>query len=328
MNNAQNRKWFLQRLFESRDYTVPRFAYQSTVNWMAALSILCESSMFSTTNINNFYQGVRRRTVNKESDIWSYENILMALHNVAALNEMASGSNNKTALVRAAIISWYYSVYYSASAMIAAASGSKQETHSATAKVWHNDIIQKRMAIGPFGLSTNTLVLKDFEAHVLALRNGSNFNLKEPPSNEAEAWGAACSYLNGTASYKKDKREERIRKSKEFKDLGVDNFRTKAARELRDNDLQKGYVNFLIQAFRYRGKANYRDSIYLSYGEDRSDSIREFTGNLFIVGKTFLKMACAYIAKRVEQDTWAYFIDDLELNLKLDIDLRILKDTL
>ena len=214
MNDAQNQKWLLQHLFESREYAIPRFAYQGTVNWMAALSILCESSTFSDASINNFYQGVRRRAVNKEADIWTYENILRALHNVAALDEMASGSNNKTALVRAAIISWYYSVYYSASAMIAAASGSKQETHSATAKVWHSDIIQPGMAIGPFGLSINTLLSKDVKAHISTLRNGSDFNLTEIPSNETEAWGAVCAYLSGTAEYEKDKKEERIRTGK------------------------------------------------------------------------------------------------------------------
>jgi hypothetical protein len=324
MSDSQKQKWLLQRLFESKDYAIPRFAYQSTVNWMAALSILCESSIFSNTSIKNFYQGVRRRTANKEADIWTYENILMALHNVAALHEMSRGNSNQTALVRAAIISWYYSVYYSASAMIAAASGSKQETHSATAKVWHNDILQPGMAMGPFGLSVDTLVTKDVKAHISTLRNGSNFNLTEMPSNEIEAWGAVCAYLSGTAGYEREKREERIKTNKEFKKLGVDNFRTKAARELRDNDLQKGFVNFLTQAFRYRGKANYRDSIYLSYGEDRSVGIQVFTDNLFKVAQAFLKMACGYIYRRVEQDTWDIFIPDLEQNLKLDIDLRIL----
>lgn len=319
-------KWLLKRLFENNnDQPVPRFAFQSTVNWMASLSILSKSELFSDENLNKHYQYVQRRKPNNDADTWTFENILMALHNIAALDEMSSAHVNKVAIVRSAIVAWYYAIYYSASAMVAAASGSKQETHALTAKVWQNDIVNNDLAVYPFGLRLNTLVQKDVKNEVIRLRNGNNFELVNYPQSESDAWGAVCGYLSGTADYEKWRIEERVRNSKEFKNLNVENFRTKAARELRDAKLKDGIVNFLVQAFRYRGKANYRDSIYLSYGENRSDTISIFVQNLDVVATVFFKMACHYIPRRVDKQSWNDFSRDLQNNLTIKIDNNIFK---
>jgi len=210
--------------------------------------------------------------------------------------------------------------------MVAAASGSNPQTHTSTAKVWHENIASKGFAVGPFGLSLNTLVDKDIKNQITILRNGNNFELVNSPNSEDEAYGAVYSYLSGTAKYERERTEEQVKKTKEFKELGVENFRTIKAQKLRDTRLTKGFVNFLVQSIRYRGKANYRDSIYLSYGENRTDSIKPFIKNLNTVSSTFLKMACFYISKRVEKDTWHTFEEDLKRNLRLDVDLKILME--
>lgn len=317
-------KWILNRLFEASDPPSPRFAYQSTVNWMEALAIICRSESFSHEELKAFYLNTQRQKINREADTLAYENLVMALHNIASLKEMSKQGKDHNAFVRSAIIAWYYTIYYASSAMIAAASGSKQETHATTARVWQNDIVNNDLAVGPFGLSLNTLVKNDVEKTIARLRNGNNFRLVNVPTNKSEAWGAVCSYLSGTADFEKDRVEERIRGRKDFKDLNVNNFRTTAARELRDSKLKKGIVNFLTQSFRYRGKANYRDSLYLSYGENRSEGIKVLVHNLDFVAATFMKMACHYISKRVEKGTWSSFLDDLQQNLTINIDQGIL----
>lgn len=292
---------------------------------MSALAILCQSELFSSNKLKDFYQNVQRRKVNREADTWVFENILMAFHNVASLNEMSKKGADKSALVRSAIIAWYYTIYYASSGMVAAASGTTQETHAATIKVWHKDIVDNNLAIGPFGLSLGTLVEKEVKNTIAILRNGNDFLLVEKPQNETEALGAIYSYLSGTADYEKWRKEERIKNSMDFKSLGVNNFRTRKARDLRDSILEKGIVNFLTQSFRYRGKANYRDSIYLSYGDNRTESIVVLVENLNSVAATFLKCACVYASRRVERGGWDSFIEDLEQNLTIDIDLNILK---
>jgi len=319
-------KWIFNRLFKTKKRPQPRFAYQSTVSWMRALAILCRSDSFSNKDLKAFYKNVQRRRVDIQADTWVYKNILMALQNIAALNEMSSQKVDHNAIAISAIITWYYAIYYSSSAMIAATSGSTQKTHAGTIKLLHEDIISKKLAVGPFGLSLETLVPKKVESNIKSLKNGTNFKLIKMPTNETEAWGAAYSYLSGTADHEKEKKEEDIKKdNKEFKNLGVSNFLGGKAKHLRDLILDSGRVNFLTQSYRYRLKANYKDPIYLAYGENRTESIKVLVEDLNFVAVTYLKMACHYVSKRVEKGTWVSFIEDLEQNLTVDIDLNIIK---
>ena len=122
----------------------------------------------------------------------------------------------------------------------------------------------------------NSIASSDVENNIILLRNGNNYTLNKLPHNEIEALGGLFSYLKGTAEFEREKMENRILNMNEFKALGVNNFRTKKARKYRDNKLSKITINFLTQSFRYRGKANYRDSIYLSYGEDNSKLLNNF----------------------------------------------------
>jgi hypothetical protein len=291
---------------------------------MRGLAILTKEDTFTDIKIQDFYKDVKRRNKNNEADLMVFENILMAIHNLHSLKLINTKIDNPYSIARTQIISWYYCIYYASSAMIGAQSGNMQETHAGTAKVWHKDIVEK-LTMSPFNLSLSTLVEKDFKRIIQTMRNGNSFNLNNYPTNEAEAFGALFSYLQGTASYKKWETEENIKGSKEFKELGVNNFRKKVAQELRDKKLEKGIVNFLVQAFRYRGKANYRDSVFLSYGDDRSEELKQFILDLDTVATAFLKMASTYAKARVHKADWDEFVADLESNLRFEFDTSILK---
>ncbi|WP_428357039.1 hypothetical protein [Methyloprofundus sp.] len=312
-------QWLLQRLFEAKEQPKPTFAIQGTINWMRALSEIINSDEFSNEKISNVYNKVQRRPKNEKADTLAFENMLMAYHNLASLSSLDKEISHKYDVVRSAIVSWYYATYFAASAMVAASSGSKQETHSATAKVWHSDFAERGLLPYPFNLCLSTLVLKEVKTKIKDLRNGNSYDLSIYSSNVEEAKGACISYLNGTADYKKWEVEERVKASKDFKKLGVDNFRTKAAQILRDEALSKGQVNFLFQAFRYRGKANYRDSIFLSYGNSYEEKIGPFIHDLRDVTKAFIQMAAFYCKKRVVKEDWELFIKDLEENTRLSL---------
>ncbi len=311
-------EWLLNRLFEAGDPPTPRFAVQSTFNWMRALSLLVSDRGFTTLELQDHYSKIVRRTENVLADTRAFECLLMAIHNVSALNALRT-TDKPYDVIRSAIVAWYYAVYESASAMTLAASGGNAEQHAKTARIWHADIVLRGFAVGPFGLSVNTLVARDVEKQVKTLRNGADFRLVDAPQSYDDAWGAACGYISGTADYEKRKVEERVRESKEFKALGANSFRTNLARELRDSRLGKGHVNFLVQAFRYRGKANYRDSIYLSYGANRTSAVSLFLHDLFAVGCTFLKMASHYVSRRVNHVSWNHLVADLESNCLINL---------
>lgn len=178
---------------------------------------------------------------------------------------------------------------------------------------------KKNLAVGPFSLSTDTLVRKDVKKQVSNLQDGKRFDLVNVPTIYDEAWGAACSYLSGTSEYLREKEEGKIRHSGDFKALGVNNFRTKKAQEVRDKKLCGGQVNFLLQALRYRGKANYRDSIYLSYGSNLTQDISQLLKDLFVVGRAFFMMASTYVSRRVDSKVWKCFVGDLETNCRISI---------
>jgi len=313
-------QWLLNRLFEAKDQPKPRFAFHGTVNWMHALAILVQDGSFDKNNIKSFYAHVSRRTPNPDADTVVFENMLMAYHNHAALNSINEDIEDQYDTCRTAIINWYYSTYFTCSAMIAAASGSTQETHSNTSKVWQSDIVNSNLVMSPFNLTLSSLVEKKMKTEVAAYKGTNTYDLNIYAADTEEAWGAITSYLKGTWDYEKWRIEERVKKSSDFKKLGVSNFRTKVARECRDKQLAKHGVNFLIQAFRYRGKANYRDSIFLSYGYDNTEKIEAFVEDLQIVSHAFQCMAACYLSRRVERGTWTEFIDDLGKNTRLSLE--------
>ncbi len=320
-------QWIVDRLFDTQEKQKPLFAFQGTVNWMRALSILVDGKDFEDDAIKAHYSNVKRRpNVNVDADNLVFENMLMAFHNHASLISLNKDISHPYNTCRTAIVCWYYSIYFTCSAMIGAATGSKQETHTETARVWQFDIVDKNLVLSPFSLSLSSLVESTVEAEISAYRKDNKYSLNDgSPQNEDEAWGAVVSYLKGTCEYEKYRVEEKVKNSSEFKKLGVQNFRKKVARDLRDSQLRKKGVNFLTQAFRYRGKANYRDSVFLSYGYDQSEQIKMFCQDLEKVSFVFQRMASFYLSKRVEKGTWTQFVDDLEKNSRLSIDTNFFR---
>jgi hypothetical protein len=318
-------QWLLKRLFDAKDQPRPTFAFQGTVNWMRAISCLVSNGSFEDAKINEFYKNVSRRSPNQEADTLAFENMMMAFHNQASLVRLCEDSSHPYDVCRSAIINWYYSTYFTCSAMVAAASGSKQETHAHTAKVWQSDIVDRKLVMSPFSLSLSSLVQKVIEVEIAEYRGTNTHDLNTRAENDDEAWGAIVSYLKGTWDYEKWRIEERVKVSREFKALEVDNFRSKAAREMRDTQLSKNNVNYLIQAFRYRGKANYRDSIFLSYGNDNSEKIAVFIKDLEVVSRKFQRMAAFYLSRRVERGAWSEFTEDLKRNSRLSLKVDYLE---
>lgn len=318
-------QWLLERLFETENQPTPRFAFQGTINWIRALAQIINSELYNDKILKDLFANLQRRAINKNADTLVFENMLMAHHNLASLYSINDNVIHQYDTCRSAIISWYYAIYFSSSAMIAAKSGSAQETHSTTAKVWQSDIVNGKLLPYPFNLCVSSLITKEVNKEIKAYKGSNSFDLNTYSQNNDQAHGAILSYLKGTADYKKWEAEEKIKLLSDFKKLGALNFRSKAAREYRDNILRKNQVNFLIQAFRFRGKANYRDSIFLSYGNNNEEKIKQFTKDLFDVANAFVRVAAFFSSKRVETGTWNLFIKDIETNTRVSINADIMK---
>ena len=71
-------------------------------------------------------------------------------------------------------------------------------------------------------------------------------------------------------------------------------------------------IAFLHQASRYRGKANYRDAIYLAYGTSVPTMLTGFVDDMIVVLKAFAAMAGGYCSLRVGKVAWSDFVNDLD----------------
>jgi hypothetical protein len=151
------------------------------------------------------------------------------------------------------------------------------------------------------------------------LRNGNRHDLNTEPTNIEMAYGAIISYLKGTAEYEQWRLEEQVKESPAYRDGGHSSFRSNAAKALRDSKLRSAHVNYLVQAFRYRGKANYRDAIYLSYGSDGRERLRQFISDLHVVSGNFSLMAAHYVARRVVRNDWEAYVADIDEYSQFDL---------
>jgi hypothetical protein len=310
--------WLLNRLFDTGDQPTPRFAFQGTINWMRGLSIVCANNGFSPDNLHHLYGSVNRRPENVEADTLTFECIVMAMHNVSSLDQL-SRLLNPYGIVRSSIIAWYYAIYYACKAMLSASTGVNPQTHAKTGKLWQTEFVDKVLLPPPFDISIQNLTPNNIKTTIETIRAGNNHDLNTEPNNLDMAWGAIYSYLSGTADYEKWKCEEQVRGSSEFKKGGFVDFRKKDARLLRDAKLSSAIVNFLVQAFRYRGKANYRDAIYLSYGADYSETLKQFIEDLGEVARSFVLMASYYSSKRVAKNSWVEFGKDITKNARFEL---------
>lgn len=320
-----NNRWLHERLKTEDPSIEPHFAFNGTVNWIRALAILVDDKQFCSRDLNYKYRKVNRRSPSvNQHDTSVFQFTFMAFQNLSALQAIVE-AGYPSDFVRNAIVSWYYGVYYSASAMLAAADGSIQENHQNTANSWDRQVVQNDLIPHPFDLRTSTLVEKECDKEISNMRQGNHFNLEQRPDNKEEALGACLSYLKGTASYERERAKSRVKTFKEFKNLGVDDFRTNSARTIRDKHLEGKSVCFLHQAFRFRGKANYRDALYLGYGTEYTSRLEKLLRDLYAVLAAFLKAASHYCARRVKQNTWHEFIQDLRVNSRLKHNTDILQ---
>lgn len=263
-------------------------------------------------NLNAMHSKVQKADLEEPKVNTVLEQLLFALHQLSALNTFKSLSS-ECDLSRAGIIMWYYGIYAASSAMIAAKDGSFQEDHTSTANVWDSQIAAHNLMPPPFGWRVPSLVKKDSDLVLSKISSVPQFELSgHPPETTEDALGACRAYLSGCVNWYRWKTEEDIKASREFRDANYDSFRTSAAKELRDRKLVRKSVSFVHQASRYRGKANYREALFLGYGSGPSLLLPGFSSDLSMVLDVFLGYAGRFCAKRIGKDVWLEFIQDLE----------------
>lgn len=293
----------------------PAFSLPGTLNWMRALAILVADENIGPATMLARFAAVNKGGLSDQAINTAFEQLLMSLHHLASLKAIAS-LPNRIDPARSAIVTWYYGIFHAASAMIAAQDGSQQDNHGETANAWDRQFAMRTLIPRPFHYRVTTLVAKAVEQEISVLRGQNSFVLDSEPMNVDQALGACMSYLKGSAAWRAGYIEEDLRR-RELKALGLTNFRTKQAQTLRDERLAGKAFGFVHQAFRYRGKANYREALFISYGGHVEPMLANFHQDLFLVLEAFLCMAGALSARRIGKELWNLFHDDVTANAHL-----------
>ncbi len=323
-------------LSESDGIPDPTYALPATVNWMRALAILVNHHGIEHGFANDFYDTVGRDSFGKKAMPEPvintiFEQLIIALHQCSALRAL-KGITSRSDVARIGVVSWYYGIYSAASAMIAAQVGSLDDTHTKTINNWDRQVLAKnnKLISPPFDSRITTLIkkstddteytkgIKGTDEQLENLLTVPRVRLIHTPITTDEAYGACQSYLSGTVEWLRWKVEEDIRK-KDFKKLNLDSFRTNAAKEFRDSRLENKTACFLHQAYRYRGKANYREALFLAYGSDTEIILTTYIDDLSTVVDAFTCLAGIFCARRLGKDIWKEFLDDLESNRSFTI---------
>jgi hypothetical protein len=211
-----------------RDVPDARFALPSTIHWMRSLAILVDDLKLDFQAARIFYNKIQRRSLSEREVNSICEQLLFALHQLAGLRSLLD-VENKADVARIGIVAWYYGVYGAASAMIAAGDGSFPDNHAATAQQWDRHFPANGLAMPPFADRLSNLVAENIDRELAPVRLRGKHSLTSPPTNPQQAWGCCSEYLSGTADWEQWNIRERVAASRDFKALGIDNFRTARA---------------------------------------------------------------------------------------------------
>ena len=300
----------------------PRYALPSTVNWMRAIAIIVKDEELNYAHARDFFKQVAKRNMSPRQENSAFEHLLLGVHQLAALQALRNVTVQSD-IVRIASVAWYYGIYAAASSMIVAQDGTIQDSHRQTANAWDRQFAQRRIILHPFDLRVSTLVEQDAEAEIGLIRRSPKANLVTKPITVEDAHQAICGYLSGTTDWLAWIVKERLKESGDYKKLGVTNFPTNEARALRDGRLSKHSVSFLHQAYRFRGKANYREALYLAHGAHVETAISGLVSDMADVLEAFLAMAGAFAFKRLGNDLTEAFLEDLDHNRSFSLDHRM-----
>ncbi len=299
----------------------PRYALPSTVNWMRAIAILVKDEKLNYARAVKFFNRVSKSTMSPPGENSVFEHLLLATHQLAALRALEDVTTQSD-IVRVASVGWYYGIYAAASSMIAAQDGTIQDNHRQTANAWDRQLVQRGLILHPFDQRVSTLVKKDAEAEIDNFRRSPKANLITKPVTVEDAHQAICGYLSGTTDWWGSIVKERLKESRDFRKLGASDFRTGGARALRDDRLSKHSVSFLHQAYRFRGKANYREALYLAHGAHVETAISGLVTDMADILEAFLSMAGAFAFKRLGSDLTKAFLEDLDHHRSFSLDHR------
>jgi hypothetical protein len=306
--------WLYSLILNNDKSRQPNFSLQSTVGWMQALlyEIQAEHGKRNSTQFKRcrlFF----RQSMNPASDSPPLADVFEPLFSAitgAMTLERSSTQPAKAPWRRpTAVVTWYYSVYAAVRAMLVANGQLVNENHSATMRAYASNLRPKL----PHPLNMRAF-RTDGENYSIILPShprASRYDLiKSFPRTSKAARGMLLQYLSGTSKWYAQNTKAKI-----LSEGKVSNFRSNAAKALRDSRLQNE-ISLMHCTFRYRGKANYRDAIYLTYGSSDLVAGTDFVKTLARCAQFLSIVSLTFVERRIGKSKTNEFVSDLRNNLR------------
>lgn len=270
---------WLTTLLGSSESINPHFAHASTVHFMRSLSLLAEAAV---ADPQRFLQTTMVPILARVQPLWAaakpdearmgliFEQIYRASDLGNALDIAAShtpAGRHHSAML-ACIAAWYYAIYSLIRAVLISRGIDPPDHHAGVARSMLNQAVLRLMP-GPFSILARHSKGMDCELDPVGHPRDSKLLNVTGPKTEHDASAVVGAYVAGTWRFFAEAIVQEIKREHNAVRL------TPALQKVRDQRVHD--VGFLHCAYRYRGKAHYRDGIYTSYG------------HAFVASDTFLR---------------------------------------
>lgn len=305
--------WLFQQLTDAPN---PIFALQSSLNWVQSLAFDIKDvyGISATDQINSLNGNVHLQSIQNNQNPGAvdvgelFSALFRAINFNLSLKTSMNSGDNFSWNYPPAIVTWYYVNYNSFRAMNICYSNTLTDTHAKMINMMSNF---RRFLPHPFNQIATWQNAENYNLSFPDFPNTNLYNLTQAFSQNGDnCRGMVLQYLKGTAAWRMDQAKERLKKTHRLND-----FRTNAAKALRDQNAPMT-INFLDCAFRYRGKANYRDSIFLTYGDEDARFQGQFLSALYESSLFSILTAAKFIEQRMGRNLLQNFINDVEANLR------------
>lgn len=301
-NQLDNKKWN------------PEFSLPSTLNWMQALSLEIAQEHGSTptaqfTSCQSRFATSVTHLGRKTALAPIFGPLFHSLTFAIILTSMVETQTCRPWTFPSAIISWYYAMYNAFRSIVGASSGKKApETHAGLQNCLLGPNIRPKLPY-PFDMVAMYERNEDYRIELPSYPAVTTTPLEQVfTKSRPQAQGMLFAYLKGTATWEVGKKKEELKKQHK-----LPNFRSKEAQDKRNDQLQKNLreINFLHCAFRYRGKSNYRDNIFLAYGHNDSRISLDFLEALETTARFAFLCGLAYSERRIGKSHTNDFLVDV-----------------
>ena|GEM_PF-1977103 len=305
-------QWLYQQILQEDNVRNPIWSLKGLTNWMKALDIEIRGE-HGTTPAEQFescrkhFSGITQRQGEvKLAPV--FEPLYAALNFSMALTSMSQENRPVPWILPSAIVTWYYCFYNALRAVFTAQGIDAIDTHAWLYKRGMNSDLREKLP-HPLNMVASWVRNEEYSLLLPDYPRDSNINLNRNFDGSREmARGMLLSYLKGTADFYAGQTKEQLKKQHKF-----DSFRTNEAKAARDKAIEKT-INFGYCAFRYRGKANYRDFIYLSYAPEE-EVLNGFMNALSSSSQFAFVLALAFVERRLGSKTVRQFLDDVRQHM-------------